>query len=103
MPKPQPRAPSTLEGAIARTLASPAWVDAASDNARARLVAETVERALGAQPPGSELAEAYRRALRNQRIRAMFDGRNYRELAGRFGLTQRQLRRILHRHCGPKK
>ncbi|MCY4120228.1 MAG: hypothetical protein OXG72_04835 [Acidobacteria bacterium] len=85
---------SALEGAIERTLASPAWTGAATNTDRARLMAGAVEHAFGTHSP-PELAEAYRRALRNQRIRQMFNGRNHRELAERFNLTPRQLRRVL--------
>ena len=37
---------------------------------------------------------------RNERIRAGFDGRNYKALARRHGLSERQVRRIID---GPKK
>lgn len=35
------------------------------------------------------------RALRNERIRREFDGRNHRELSRRFGLTRRMVYNIL--------
>ena len=40
------------------------------------------------------------RQARNERIRAEFNGRNYRALARKHGLTPRTVRRILERKQG---
>ena len=104
MPENRPSSLASIEAEIDQALKSPAWAAAGDDNARRALLMEAVCNALAPDRlhPASALVTAYKLALRNQRIRQMFDGRNHRELAGRFRLTQRQLRRILHRHC-PKK
>lgn len=39
--------------------------------------------------------ESLEREARDRDIRARFDGKNYRELAGRFQLSERQIRKIL--------
>jgi len=36
-------------------------------------------------------------ALRNAKIRVVFDGSNLNELADQFGLSTRQIRRVLHK------
>ena len=100
----RPDALGALEAELDRTLKSRAWAAASDDHARRQLLVAAVCAALAPDRahPASALAAAYERALRNQRIRTMFNGRNYGELAERFDLTQRQLRRILHRRC-PRK
>lgn len=78
---------------VRRVLASPAWKKAKNDTTRAHLVIGAVSRAL--QGPGWELAEAYRRVLRDKQIRDAFDGTNTFDLAARWRLTVRQVRRIV--------
>ena len=89
----QPEAlPPALEGEVARALESEAWANADAGGRR-RLILEAVRRAMRA--PGWELADTYRRVLRDQRIRAEFDGVNMADLATRHQLTVRQVRRIV--------
>ena len=85
--------PSALEGEIAHALASPTWAKANNNAARTRLMLDAVHRAL--QTPAWTLADAYRRVLRNKRIRDDFDGANTFELAACYRLTARQVRRIV--------
>lgn len=85
-----------LEAEALRVLRSPAWAAAAGDEDRARLLVAAACDVLDRPHSASALAGAYRRVLRNRDIRAAFNGRNYAEIARRFHLTQRQLRRILH-------
>jgi len=40
--------------------------------------------------------ESLEREARDRDIRARFDGKNYRALAARFHLSERQIRKILH-------
>ena len=92
--------PPALEGAILHALASPAWVQADDDVSRARLLLDVISRALRASGlpgcrGGEQLADAYRRVLRDQQIRDTFDGTNTLDLAARHRLTVRQVRRIV--------
>ena len=89
--RPEPLPPA-LEGEIAHVVASPTWAKA-DNTARARLVLDVVHRAL--RSPGWELADTYRRVLRDKQIRDDFDGTNTFELAARYRLTTRQVRRIV--------
>ena len=84
-----------IEGAISRTLSSSAWAAAGDDTARARVLTAAVLEALDTYSP-SALADAYSRVLRDREIREAFNGRNQQDLARRYGLDERQLRRIVH-------
>ena len=83
-----------IEGAISLALDSPDWAAAADDAARASILTAAVLAALDADSP-TALAQAYARVLRDRRIRDAFDGSNHHELAERFGLDARQVRRIV--------
>ena len=83
-----------VEGAISQTLTSPGWTGAGDDRARARVLAAAILEALDASTP-TALAKAYARVLRDRRIRDAFTGDNNRELARRFDLDVRQVRRIV--------
>ena len=82
-----------VEGAISRALASPEWT-AADDTGRAHVLTSAVLAALDMYSP-SALAQAYSRVLRDREIRSAFNGHNQRELARRFHLDVRQVRRIV--------
>ena len=83
-----------VEGAISLTLASPEWAAAADDATGARVLTAAVLDALDADSP-TALARAYARVLRDEKIRAAFDGANCHYLARRFDLDVRQVRRIV--------
>ena len=84
-----------IEGAISLTLASPEWAGAGDDASRSRLLTAAVLDALDTHSP-TALAVAYARVLRDRRIRDAFDGANHRDLARRFDLDVRHVRRIVH-------
>ena len=83
--------PDGVKERLDALLQSPAWMGAQSDVARALLL---IDVASGAVP--RRLPEFARRE-RDARIRVEFDGRNHQALAARYGLTQRQVRRIVAR------
>ncbi len=90
-----------LTEAIRRTLTAPACVRA-EPRARAwkltLMVCETLRAAnvRGVPSPG-RLREIRRLQIRNQRIRAAFNGRNHKQLALQYGLSMRHVRRIVER------
>lgn len=84
-----------IEGAISLALASPEWAAADNDAARAQVLSAAVLDTLDAMYSPATLAKAYARVLRDRRIRDVFDGRNHHELALRFDLDVRQVRRIV--------
>ena len=101
MTAPTMRAPAAMAAAIVRCMDSPEWAAAVADpDERAWLLLRALceeLHPLGAVSVPSE--HALRRFLdrgdRDEAIRAGFDGRNYDELARRFRLSQRQVRRIV--------
>ena len=97
-----PAAVALLAEALWRTMSSPDWHRALGDDlARTELVLVAVCDALhpcGAVslPRGATVLEALERPARNAEIRAAFRGDNHRELARRYSLSVRQIRRIVH-------
>lgn len=63
-------------------------------------IAENVLKILVEEAGGARLAfpsqEDISQVQRNEMIRSSFDGKNYEELASRWGLTARSIRRIIH-------
>ena len=47
-------------------------------------------------PSGNTIRKSLQLPDRNQEIKRAFDGRNYNAIAKHYGLTNRQIRRILH-------
>lgn len=78
-----------------RVVEHPAFSKAVAD-----VVATVLEEQLRTKFGGAELyvpkrAGSQSRAERDRLIRAQFNGGNYREIAQKFGLTVRQIRRIV--------
>ena len=95
------RAPAAMAAAIVRCMESPAWAAAVADpDERAWLMLRALceeLHPLGAVsvPSVPQLRAFLERDDRDAAIRAGFDGRNYDELARRFRLSSRQVRRIV--------
>ena len=96
-----PAAVAVLADAVWRTLSSPDWARALPDNLeRTELLLVAVCDALhpcGAVsfPRGATVLAALERPARNAEIRAAFRGDNHGELARRYGLSVRHIRRIV--------
>ena len=103
-PKPVTR---ELRAAIAGALASGDWRRASDDAARVEVLLFAILDPLHwlspvNAPHPNRVRLADRRERRNAKIRAAFNGRNYRELSEKFRLTTRQIRRITNgRGSGP--
>ena len=96
-----PAAVAVLADALWRTMSSPDWAKALGDDlARTELLLVAICDALhpcGAVsvPRGATVLAALERPARNAEIRAAFRGDNHRELARRYGLSSRHIRRIV--------
>ena len=96
-PKPVAR---ELDGAIEHVMASEEWRLATSDAVRARILKYRILDTLHSisplhVPSAGRVRETEYRERRDARMRALFCGRNYQELAEQFRLTTRQIRRIV--------
>ncbi len=86
-----------------RVMRSPQWLAALGDDEeRVALLIVALCDALGGPgavyvPDGAAVRAALERRGRNARIRGAFDGTNYATLARRYGLSARQVRRIVDR------
>ncbi len=96
-----PLAPAVMADAIFTTITSPAWLRAMGDDHERTWL---LMRALCAElhplgainiPSVHGLEGALKRIDRNTTIRHQFDGRNHAALARAFGLSTRQVRRIV--------
>ncbi len=98
-----PKAVRTIAETALEVQASPAW-QAASDDSyqRAWLLTHAVCEALyliGIKgiPSAQDITKAQARDQRDQDIARCFDGRNYRQLAARHGVSERTTRRIIEK------
>ena len=92
-----------MAAAIVRTLESPEWAaEVPHPEQRAWTMMLAVCEALHPLgpvtiPSRDQVEQLVERIERDQEIYAHFDGRNYDELAARYRLTSRQVRRIVER------
>ena len=93
--------PRIEEGVLA-ALRSPAWGAAASDEERKRVIVVSLCEALHPLGqrifPSAKTVDRYFETLdRNTRIWSEFDGRNYEDLAARYGLSPRTVRMVVEK------
>ena len=101
-----PEVPAAV-GVIARTtyrvMGTPEWLAALGDDYQRALLLVTAlcdalhELGLERVPSGEAVRQALDKHLRKQRIVAEFNGTNHRELARRYGISARTVRRIVER------
>ncbi len=99
------RPTDALSAALTALLDSPDWQQAEDTATRHWLILTAVCEALHplgpcTLPDTRQLTRQLARAARDTKIRAAFRGNNYSALARRFGLTTRQVRRIIHGNPG---
>ena len=104
--KGKPETIALMAEALWRTLHSVEWIAAVGNYEEqvALLLVEICDALDGGRPiylpDGVSVREMLARGERDAKIRAAFDGTNYLQLANRFDLSTRQVRRIVDQHSG---
>ena len=98
-----PAAVGVIARATYRVMGTPGWLAAVGDDYQRVLLLVTAvcdalhDLGLERVPSGEAVRQALAKHLRNQRIVAEFNGKNYRALGRRYGISARTVRRIIER------